>query len=93
MSRSRHHGCGKACGICRPHKSMGNSKAATKVAVRARMGLPDDDADPFSKEEEELAEFEALERQFRDSVARGEPVEYCGDPACPCSRFVTAKPV
>ena len=71
---------------------MGNAKAAIKVTVQARMGLPEDDADPFTIDEQELAEFEALEREFRESAARGEPVEYCGDPACPCSRFVTAKP-
>ena len=35
MSRSRHHGCGRTCGLCRPHKKWrGNFKEHVKPAVR-----------------------------------------------------------
>ncbi len=33
MSRSKHHGCGQTCGVCKPHKKW-PSKAEPKHAVQ-----------------------------------------------------------
>lgn len=44
MSRSRHHGCGRSCGLCRPHKRFkSNRRSAQRPAVRHSTELHDQD--------------------------------------------------
>lgn len=61
MSRSSHHGCGKTCGVCKPHKKWkSNSLASAKPSVQRRRT-------ELSDHEEEIA-LRALNAELKDLV-------------------------
>ena len=58
MSRSNHHGCGKTCYLCKPHKLTGEPKPS--VARQLQDTPPTEDLHPA---EERLIEHDAFEAE------------------------------